>query len=143
MMSKQMQRVWDEKVVPMEETLTAYDFSGMKMVEIRHEDGSIMYFYSAFAHMVEPNYIVVFTEHNGTHLFHIEDLEGVREWNLHSVNATAIVDYSDDVEREREERSQRICDFFNNEDLRPYCGNSEALKVRVKQLIDPGWEPDQ
>lgn len=53
--------------------LTAYDFDGYTHVVIRHQDGSFMDLVNAF-YMQEDCWIYVFSEHNGCHFFHKEDL---------------------------------------------------------------------
>lgn len=55
--------------------LTAYDFHPCNMVEIIHEEGTILHYKSAFTKEWK-DYIFVFTEHHGTHVYHKSDLSG-------------------------------------------------------------------
>jgi hypothetical protein len=43
-------------------------------VSLIHEDGSTLYFDSAFLMCVDKVWLAVFTEHHGTHVYHIDDL---------------------------------------------------------------------
>jgi hypothetical protein len=53
-------------------------------VSVRHEDGSTFLFRYAFAVRAgyEEEFLVVFTEHVGTHVFHVSDLEDFTEMEL-------------------------------------------------------------
>ena len=53
--------------------LSVCDFRSDRAVRIEHEDGSIIFFTHAFALSHEEWYFV-FTEHNGYHLYHKEDV---------------------------------------------------------------------
>lgn len=100
-MSKPMQRVWDELVVPYDKGLDAYDFTSEQMVEVRHQDGTHLYFHCAMAKVFENDWVAVFTEHNGTHLFSRGDIEYVRVWgNKQFICSTddEIVEDDDDAE---------------------------------------------
>lgn len=55
--------------------LTAYNFNPYHMVEIIHEEGTILHYKSAFTKEWK-DYIFVFTEHHGTHIYHKSDLSG-------------------------------------------------------------------
>lgn len=54
--------------------LTAYDFNPYSMVEIIHEEGTILHYKSAFTKEWK-DWVFVFTEHHGTHVYHISDLK--------------------------------------------------------------------
>lgn len=56
-----------------DKSLTAYDFHPYSMVEIVHEEGTILNFKSAFVREWK-DYIFVFTEHHRTHVYHKSDL---------------------------------------------------------------------
>lgn len=51
-------------------------FSGA--VHIKHRDGSEFKFCHAFVHRFDPATIVVFSEHNGYHVFFVGDLESFK-----------------------------------------------------------------
>jgi hypothetical protein len=53
--------------------LLATDFDAHKYVLVEHEDGSRLFFRSAFM-IQHEGWLYVFTEHNGYHYFHPEDL---------------------------------------------------------------------
>jgi hypothetical protein len=54
--------------------LTVQDFNSNKGVYIQHQDGSSFIFRYAFYETVDE-YLFVYSEHNGYHIFHIEDLD--------------------------------------------------------------------
>lgn len=56
--------------------LEAQDFT--KTVHVSHHDGSTLAFHWAFA-VASGDYVAVFTEHHGYHLFHREDIKSYRE----------------------------------------------------------------
>lgn len=49
-------------------------------VQIIHEDGTTLFFDHAWACCYEGEYLVVFTEHNGEHIFSTGDLLGYAQW---------------------------------------------------------------
>lgn len=51
-------------------------------VSVRHEDGSTMFFENAYAVMYDK-YLLVFTEHNGDHIFHQDDLSDTMGWGMY------------------------------------------------------------
>lgn len=53
--------------------LSAYDFHPDQLVMIIHEEGSILTFRSAFTKEWK-DWVLVFTEHHGTHVYHKSDL---------------------------------------------------------------------
>ncbi|NIQ15816.1 MAG: hypothetical protein GTO02_15895, partial [Candidatus Dadabacteria bacterium] len=59
--------------VAKETELSAYDFDPYSLVEIVHEEGTILHYKSAFIKEWK-DYILVFTEHHGTHVYHKSDL---------------------------------------------------------------------
>lgn len=61
----------------LDEKFTAYDFPQNQVVEVNHGDGTRYVFHCAFAKLVECNdqeWLMVFTEHNGFHVFSVGDL---------------------------------------------------------------------
>ena len=60
--------------VAKEVKLTAYDFNPYGMVEIIHEEGTILHYKSAFTREWK-DWVFVFTEHHGTHVYHVTDLK--------------------------------------------------------------------
>jgi hypothetical protein len=61
--------------VAKEVKLTAYDFHHYNIVQIIHEEGTVLHYKSAFTKEWK-DYIFVFTEHHGTHVYHKSDLIG-------------------------------------------------------------------
>lgn len=53
--------------------LTAYDFNLCSLVAIIHEDGTNLYYKSAFTREWK-DWIFVFTEHHGSHVYHKSDI---------------------------------------------------------------------
>jgi hypothetical protein len=53
--------------------LSAYDFHCDSLVEIIHEEGTVLHYKSAFTQEWK-DWIFVFTEHHGTHVYHKSDL---------------------------------------------------------------------
>jgi hypothetical protein len=62
------------KVDAYDKTLLATDPRFGRKVTLIHEDGSVLHFDSAFMMRVDKIWIAVFTEHHGTHVYHVEDL---------------------------------------------------------------------
>lgn len=56
-----------------DKTLLTQDFNPYGLVEIIHEEGTILNFKNAFLKEWK-NYVIVFTEHHGTHVYHKSDL---------------------------------------------------------------------
>jgi hypothetical protein len=89
-MSKHMQRVYDI-AVEMDKNLSAYDFPS-KAVAVYHDDGTNYWFENAFAMIYYDkdhneqgchpgHWLMVFTEHHGIHVFHLDELErGFSVW---------------------------------------------------------------
>lgn len=77
--------------------LTAYDFHYHEMVLIQHEDGAILTWRSAFLREWK-DYVFVFTEHHGYHVYHKSDLEEWRQFQV--VDSKKLVDtgYRDNCE---------------------------------------------
>lgn len=76
MMSINMQFV-DSKMQEISKSLTARDFNPYQVVVVRHDDQSELKFTHAFCslwHYQGEDYLMVFTEHNGHHLFSVGDL---------------------------------------------------------------------
>lgn len=63
-----------EKAKLVDSGLKATDFQWNARVYVLHEDGSEMDFNYAFL-MKDEDWVFVFTEHNGFHVWHLEDLE--------------------------------------------------------------------
>ncbi len=59
--------------VAKETKLSAYDFHSYSLVQIIHEEGTILHYKSAFTREWK-DWIFVFTEHHGTHVYHKSDL---------------------------------------------------------------------
>lgn len=59
--------------------LTAYDFHFHNLVEIIHEDGTILHYKSGFT-TEWKDWVFVFTEHHGTQVYHKSDL---RSWGTY------------------------------------------------------------
>jgi hypothetical protein len=77
MMSRDMQHVYDTMVKPKENTLKADMFHPEMCVDVWHQDGTTYHFACAFAELyryAEQEYLAVYTEHNGYHLFSVDDL---------------------------------------------------------------------
>jgi hypothetical protein len=62
------------KVDAYDRTLMADDDRFGRKVSLVHEDGSTLYFDLAFLMTVDKVWLAVFTEHHGTHVYHIDDL---------------------------------------------------------------------
>ena len=73
------------KLEQINKKLTIYDFINnkkskkIKIVEIRHCDGSYLKFYHACIKKLDKEWTVVCTEHHGNFLYHFEDVEFIRE----------------------------------------------------------------
>lgn len=63
-----------EKAKQIDAGLTAYDFEWGARVYIKHEDGTELDFNYAFVRK-EDEWVFIFTEHHGFHVYHMEDLE--------------------------------------------------------------------
>lgn len=88
-----MQRVFDV-AAEIAKTHTAYDFKPGSAVRVYHDDGTDYWFENAFAVIYydkdhgneggcsQPgHWLMVFTEHHGHHVFHLDDLErGYSVW---------------------------------------------------------------
>ena len=59
--------------VAKETKLTAYDFNPCSLVELLHEEGTNLYYKSAFTREWK-DWIFVFTEHHGYHVYHKSDI---------------------------------------------------------------------
>ena len=86
MMSKQLQKAYED-ATEHDKTLTAGMFCYDTLVTVKHEDGTEYHFRYAFVHQTEEfeDYLFVYTEHNGFHVYHKADLEYWQEWKLQSV----------------------------------------------------------
>lgn len=62
------------KVDAYDRTLLATDARFRRHVSVIHEDGSVLYFDSAFLMRVGEPWLAIFTEHHGCHVYHVEDL---------------------------------------------------------------------
>ena len=81
-MSKTMQKVHD-LALNYDNKLKADDERFQHSVQILHEEGTTYFFHNAFMmNYVEKkaNYIVVFTEHQGFHVFAEDELSGYGEF---------------------------------------------------------------
>jgi hypothetical protein len=72
-----------DKAHYIDKTLDAYDFQN-RYVKVEHDDGSRFLFNYAFVRK-DGHYLMVFTEHQGYHVFHedevtIEEMEVVNVW---------------------------------------------------------------
>ena len=52
----------------------------LKIVGVRHRDGSYLEFHSAAWKQIDEEFMAVFTEHQGDHLYHREDIFTIHEW---------------------------------------------------------------
>lgn len=64
-----------------DDALQATDPRFRREAIIIHEDGSYLHFSNAFL-MKHREYLLCFTEHHGTHIYHMEDL--ARYWEVES-----------------------------------------------------------
>lgn len=84
-----------------DEKLTAMDF-GNTSVQVIVEDGSILYFDYAFARIYfakpydedadydqkyKDAWLMVFTEHHGFHVFHVQDLHGWKQFERKDIDS--------------------------------------------------------
>lgn len=87
-----IQRVYDI-AVEMEKKFTAHDFKSGSAVRVYHDDGTDYWFENAFAQIYYDKdhgdegmadhpgeWLMVFTEHHGTHVFHLDELK--RGWSI-------------------------------------------------------------
>lgn len=69
----------------MDETLQldSFTFKGkVKVVAIKHCDGSYLEFHSAHCHRHESKeFYFVFTEHHGYHIYHKDDISCIMKWH--------------------------------------------------------------
>lgn len=143
MMSKQMQTVY-EVARQIDANLTAYDFHGDRVVTISHEDGTRLVFHCAFLQVYfHPDHqdrcehpgewILVFTEHHGFHVYHRDDLSSYSEYKR--------------VRRDQKHKDhpgdRYICEACeetfvepNREDGKLVCPNDWCSGVVEGQLID-------
>lgn len=68
-----------KKAEEMDKSLRAYDF-GKYIIEFQHGDGTCCRYDSAIYKEVDKDWIVIFTEHHGTLVYHKEDLKWVKQW---------------------------------------------------------------
>jgi hypothetical protein len=76
MMSVTMKKV-HEFAEFLDKKFTAYDFKPNGIVRVNHGDGTRYEFHCAFAKLVtcnEQEWLMVFSEHNGFHVFSVGDL---------------------------------------------------------------------
>ena len=96
-MGKPMQRIYDV-AVEMGKKHTAHDFKHRSAVAVRHDDGTDYWFKNAFAiiyydkdhgdegmTMYPGEWLMVFTEHHGIHVFHFDELENWAAWERSSI----------------------------------------------------------
>lgn len=94
MMSARMQKFWDQMeaidqfvskngygIIPAGNSLERFRFK----VLVRHEDGSTMFFEDAYSILFEQ-YLLVYTEHTGNHIFHVDDLCDTMGWCMYARN---------------------------------------------------------
>ena len=62
--------------------LLATDPRFRRLVMLTHEDGSVLYFRYAFILIVDSEWVAVFTEHHGPHVYHQEDLQGYHQADM-------------------------------------------------------------
>lgn len=63
-----------QRAQEIDDKLTAYDFQHGSRVYVKHEDGTELDFNSAFLQK-DDEWVYIFTEHHGFHVYHLEDLE--------------------------------------------------------------------
>ena len=51
-----------------------------RIILVQHGDGSRLEFHSACFRRIYDDWIVIFTEHHGTFVYHVEDVDYVREY---------------------------------------------------------------
>ena len=71
-----------DKVEAYDSHLLATDSRFRRVVVLRHEDGAYLHLPSAFLMRVEGEWIAVFTEHHGVHVYHAGDLHSYSEYDL-------------------------------------------------------------
>lgn len=67
----------------MDKTLNTHDFVVSKrsrVVAVKHTDGSYLEFHSACFRKLSKKFMVVFTEHHGSHVYHRDDIQHIKEW---------------------------------------------------------------
>lgn len=75
---KQVKKIVDEY----DAKLLATDKRFRKAVHVSHEEGTTLYFKNAFLMKMTVNkdvWIIIFTEHHGSHIYHVDDLDGYEE----------------------------------------------------------------
>jgi hypothetical protein len=69
--------------IEIDKKLSLYDFIVKKqcrIISIKHGDGSYLEFHSACFRKLNKEWMAVFTEHHGTHIYHYEDVKDIEEW---------------------------------------------------------------
>lgn len=51
----------------------------VRIIAVQHHDGSYLEFHSAAFQKLDKEWMVVFTEHHGTFLYHFEDVRWIKE----------------------------------------------------------------
>ena len=67
----------------MDETIEIKDLiirKRWRVVAVKHGDGSYFEFNGACFRKIMKDFMVVFTEHHGFHLYHIDDVDFIKEW---------------------------------------------------------------
>lgn len=78
------ERLEARKIVEeMDKKIDLYDFIVRKrerIIAVQHGDGSYLEFHSACCRKISKHFFAVFTEHQGTHLYHTDDIDWIKEW---------------------------------------------------------------
>jgi len=53
-----------------------------RVIAIKHHDGSYLEFHSAVSKEIDKEWLAVFTEHHGNHIYYHEDIKFVTEWEI-------------------------------------------------------------
>jgi len=88
-----MDQATQNRMAERAKTIDLSDFNGI--VQVVHQDASMMLFHHAFAEVFDNRMLLVFTEHCGYHAFHLDDLEFYR-----TVEYTWGTEDEDDIEAE-------------------------------------------
>ena len=65
------------------ESLDIYAFVVRKrarIIAIQHGDGSYLEFHSSCFRKIGKEFLAVFTEHHGFYVYHMDDIDSVKEW---------------------------------------------------------------
>jgi len=56
-----------------------------RIIFVQHGDGSKLEFHSACFSKLSDDFMAVFTEHHGYHIYHVDDIDYIKEW-LNPIN---------------------------------------------------------